>query len=211
MCDNALPVWRGEGTIQDEIGGKKAKQSPKSSTRKEYEEEVNSIARRGQGGIPPCRVKGRRPLWGLGQRPNRCSSKLLKGNSQQGAGSEASLPVTLRSRRSAPKLLYPSTQHCRARWARPDCMTFDHSRSFPQAEGFASAEATRGQWKQTKSAVAPLTPSGCTLPYSIFIGRLYSYCSTIFSLTFISTQGDNHHVRIYRRSRVRKNDQFLSP
>ena len=29
--------------------------------------------------------------------------------------------------------------------------------------GFASAEATRGQWKQTKSAVAPLTPSRCTL------------------------------------------------
>ena len=28
---------------------------------------------------------------------------------------------------------------------------------------FASAEATRGQWKQTKSAVAPLTPSQCTL------------------------------------------------
>ena len=80
-----------------------AKQSQKSSTRREYEEEVNSIARRGQGGIPPCRVKGRRPLWGLGQRPNRCLSKLLKGNSQQGAGSEASLPVTMRSRRSAPQ------------------------------------------------------------------------------------------------------------
>ena len=94
MCDNALPVWRGEGTIQDEIGGKRAKQSQKSSTRKEYEEEVNSIAGWGQGGLPPCGVWGRRPLWGLGNPPNRCSSKLLKGNSQQGAGSEASLPVT---------------------------------------------------------------------------------------------------------------------
>ena len=37
----------------------------------------------------------------------------------KGAGSEASLPVTSRSRRSAPKLLFRSTQHCRARWARP--------------------------------------------------------------------------------------------
>ena len=31
------------------------------------------------------------------------------------------------------------------------------------AGGIASAEATRGQCKQTKSAVAPLTPSQCTL------------------------------------------------
>ena len=50
----------------------------------------------------PCRVKGQRPLWGLGQRPNCSTSNLLKRKSQQGAGSEASLPVTSRSRRSAP-------------------------------------------------------------------------------------------------------------
>ena len=31
------------------------------------------------------------------------------------------------------------------------------------AGNFAPAGATRGQWKQTKSAVAPLTPSQCTL------------------------------------------------
>ena len=34
---------------------------------------TNSIAKRGQGAIAPCRVKGQRPLWGLGQRPN-CSA-----------------------------------------------------------------------------------------------------------------------------------------
>ena len=28
------------------------------------------------------------------------------------------------------------------------------------AGGIAAAAATRGQWKQTKSAIAPLTPSG---------------------------------------------------
>ena len=55
----------------------------------------------------PCRVKGQRPLWGLGQRPNCSASNLLKGRSQQGAGSEASLPVTLRVRRRASKLLFP--------------------------------------------------------------------------------------------------------
>ena len=31
----------------------------------------------------PCRVKGQRPLWGLGQRPNCSASNLLKGSSQQ--------------------------------------------------------------------------------------------------------------------------------
>jgi hypothetical protein len=30
--------------------------------------------------------------------------------------------------------------------------------------GFASAEATSGQWKRTKSAIAPLTPSARSLP-----------------------------------------------
>ncbi len=34
---------------------------------------------------------------------------------------------------------------------------------FDVAGDFAPAGATRGQWKQTKSAVAPLTPSQCAL------------------------------------------------
>ena len=46
---------------------------PKSYTRKEHESATNPIAKRGQGAIAPCRVKGQRPLWGLGQRPN-CSA-----------------------------------------------------------------------------------------------------------------------------------------
>ena len=85
------------------------------NTRKKQGEEANSIARRGQGGglrpfsSAPCMVKGQRPLWGLGQRPNCFSSSLLKGRSQQGAGSEASLPVTSRSRRSAPQAALPTT------------------------------------------------------------------------------------------------------
>ena len=48
-------------------------EAPKSCTRKEHGSETNSIAKRGQGAIAPCRVKGQRPLWGLGQRPN-CSA-----------------------------------------------------------------------------------------------------------------------------------------
>ena len=52
------------------------------NTRKNYGSEVNSIARRGQGAIAPCRVQGQRPCWGLGQRPNCWSSDLLQRKSQ---------------------------------------------------------------------------------------------------------------------------------
>ena len=83
-------------------------------------------------------------MWGLGQRPNRSSSNQFKGRSQQGAGSEASLPVTLRVLRRASKPLFPSSMLCRARWARPDCLSSRHSLSFSQAGDFAPAGATRG-------------------------------------------------------------------
>ena len=113
-----------------------------------------------KGGIPPCGVKGRSSLVGFGATPQLFHGRPTpRKPPNKGAGSEASLPLTSRSRRSAPKLLYPLLAHCRAKWARPRCMISDHSWSFPQAGDFASAEATRGQWKQTKSAVAPLTPS----------------------------------------------------
>ena len=36
-----------------------------------------------KGGFPPCRVKGQRPLWGLGQRPNSFSSDQSQGSRQQ--------------------------------------------------------------------------------------------------------------------------------
>ena len=41
-----------------------------------------------------------------------------KKTANKGAGSEASLPLTLRSLRSAPNSLYQLLAHCRARWAR---------------------------------------------------------------------------------------------
>ena len=69
----------------------------------------------GSRGSAPCGVWGNAPTV-----PRATNSKEA---ANKGAGSEASLPVTLRSRRSAPKLLYPLLAHCRARWARP------HSRS----------------------------------------------------------------------------------
>ena len=58
-------------------------EAPKSCTRKEHESATNSIAKRGQGAIAPCRVKGQRPLWGLGQRPNCSASDQSPGSRQQ--------------------------------------------------------------------------------------------------------------------------------
>ena len=88
-------------------------EAPKSCTRKEHESATNSIAKRGQGGdfVPfrlplagsrdsvPCGVWGNAPTV---PRPTSIANALNKG-----AGSEASLPVTLRVRRRAPNLLFP--------------------------------------------------------------------------------------------------------
>ena len=112
-----------------------------------------------KGGFPLAGSRDSVPCGVWGNAPTVSRATNSKEAPNKGAGSEASLPLTSRSRRSAPKLLYPLLAHCRAKWARPRCMISDHSWSFPQAGDFASAEATRGQWKQTKSAVAPLTPS----------------------------------------------------
>ena len=90
----------------------------KSRTRKKYESATNSIARKGsRGGLrpfssAPCRVKGGlRPfssvpcgVWGNASTVPRATSTSKALN--KGAGSEASLPVTLRVRRRAPKLLF---------------------------------------------------------------------------------------------------------
>ena len=72
-------------------------------------------------------VKGQLPLaesrggasggvWGNAPTVPRATS--ISNALNKGAGSEASLPVTLRVRRRAPKLLFQPIQHCRARWAR---------------------------------------------------------------------------------------------
>ena len=73
-------------------------------------------------------VKGQLPLaesrggasggvWGNAPTVPRATS--MPNALNKGAGSEASLPVTLRSRRSAPKPLFPTSVLCRAKWARP--------------------------------------------------------------------------------------------
>ena len=122
-----------------------------------------------KGGFPLAGSRGSAPCGVWGNAPTVSRPTNPKEAANKGAGSEASLPVTLRVLRRAPKLLYPSLAHCRVKWTRPRSWSFRHNRSFLQAGDFASAEATRGQWKRTKFAVAPLTPSPCTFSYLIFI------------------------------------------
>ena len=55
---------------------------------------------RGQGAELPCGVWGNAPTVARATNSKEAANK--------GTGSEASLPVTLRSRRSAPKLFYPT-------------------------------------------------------------------------------------------------------
>ncbi len=84
---------------------------------------TNSIARKGsRGKFPLAESRGSASggVWGNAPTVPRATNS--KGTANKGAGSEASLPVTLRVLRRAPKLLFPSTQHCRARWARPTSM-----------------------------------------------------------------------------------------
>ena len=123
---------------------------------------------RGQGGdfvpfhLPLAGSRGGAPLWGLGQRPNCCSSNPLKKRSQQGAGSEASLPATLRIRRCAPSLLFPSPQHCRAHW-RDRVAVLSYYVSTLRYAGISPLRRRRGGNENRRmSAVAPLTPSVCT-------------------------------------------------
>ena len=116
---------------------------------------TNSIARRGQGGIPPCGVQRQRLWWGLGQRPNRFAGDQFKGNSQQ-RRRQRSVPASNFARpQTRPKLLYPQLAYCRARWARPTSM----------GEGFLSmlvffvAGISPLRRRQGGFPIAPLTPS----------------------------------------------------
>ena len=109
---------------------------------------TNSIARKGSRGerIAPCRVKGQRPLWGLGQRPN-CSAFDQPQGSHQQRRRQRSVPASnfaLPQKRPQAALSINSTL------SRQMGTTDQHGRRFFLIAGlfccrdFASAEATRG-------------------------------------------------------------------
>ena len=127
------------------------------ATRGRSKEERPTQSRGGvKGGFPlagsrdsvPCRV------WGNAPTVPRATSMLNALN--QGAGSEASLPVTLRSRRSALKLHIRPLTYCRARWARPTSMGND---LFSRCWSFLLQEVSPLRRRVGGFAVAPDTPS----------------------------------------------------
>ena len=155
-------------------------EAPKSCTRKEHESATNPIAKRGQGGdfVPfrlplagsrdsvPCGVWGNAPTVPRPTNPKEAANK--------GAGSEASLPVTLRVLRRAPKLLYPQLAYCRAKWARPTSM----------GEGFLSMLAffIAGEKRRAYPAVIenprqPLDNRPCVLPGVLCSWKMCYACS----------------------------------
>ena len=146
---------------------------------------------RGQGGTSSLFVC---PLWGLGQRPNCFSGAQFKETAHKGAGSEASLPVTSRFLRSAPKLLFRLLMLCRARWARPNGWSFKHSCFFLKAGNFASAEAAKGHENRRMSAVALWKPSGRTHVYWLLPGQNQT----------------NQHISVLKQKSSGKRQGFLS-
>ena len=99
-----------------------------------------------KGQLPLAESRGRASggVWGNAPTVPRATNSKEAAN--KGAGSEASLPVTLRSRRSAPKLLCPLLAHCRAKWARP------HSRSTTPCPCSPSKRIPKPQRIQEKPA-----------------------------------------------------------
>ena len=118
---------------------------------------TNSIARKGSRGKFPlagCRGGAPAGVWGNAPTVPRATS-MRNALINKGAGSEASLPVTLRSRRSAPKLLSPQLAYCRARWARPTSM----GEGFLSVLVFFVAGISPLRRRQGGFPIAPLTPS----------------------------------------------------
>ena len=91
---------------------------------------------RGQGAELPCGVWGNAPTVPRATNPKEAANK--------GAGSEASLPVTLRVRRRAPKLLYPQLAYCRAKWARPRSNSFLIIIALCRMQGFRLCGGDKG-------------------------------------------------------------------
>ena len=72
-----------------------------------------------KGQLPLAESRGSASGGVWGNAPTVPRQTYSKEAANKGAGSEASLPVTLRVLRRAPKLHIRPLAHCRAKWARP--------------------------------------------------------------------------------------------
>ena len=109
----------------------------------------------------PCRVKGQRPLWGLGQRPNCSSSDQSQGSRQQRCR-QRSVPASNFAR---PQTRPQAALSTYSTLSRQMGATDQHrEKSFSLGAGlfccrdFASAEATRGLCGRPLDCFAAHTP-----------------------------------------------------
>jgi len=116
-------------------------------------EEKPTQSRKGvKGGFPLAGSRGSAPCGVWGNAPTVPRATNSKKAANKGAGSEASLPVTLRVLRRAPKLLYPLLAHCRAKWARPHsrstapCPCFPPSKRIPKPQKIQEKPAAQNRW-----------------------------------------------------------------
>ena len=124
--------------------------------------------KKGQGAMPLAGSRDSVPCGVWGNAPTVPRQTYSKGKASKGAGSEASLPVTSRVLRRAPKLLYPTTVLCRAKWARPRSCSFPLYWAFPEARGFRLCGGESGALR------SPPTPLRSALPcYLIFVEAFY--------------------------------------
>ena len=132
-------------------------------------------------------VKGQLPLAGSrdsvpcgvwGNAPTVPRATSMPNALNKGAGSEASLPVTLRVRRRASKLLFPTSVLCRAKWARPCSWSYNQSCSFAQAGVSRLRARPKGfpiaLWKPSVCAPSELTFSARIDPLVVLDRRVSS-------------------------------------
>ena len=136
------------------------------------------------------RVKGQRPLWGLGQRPN-CSTgeQLCQTRSTKGAGSEASLPVTKKPSNTVQVTWEATAEGVQRAIGKPSgSYSFYHynrkvnsgsaksSLTFYCCRGISRLRARPKGMKTNEVCDRPLETFGCTLPYLYWrVAYFYGY------------------------------------
>ena len=116
-------------------------------------EEKPTQSREGvKGGFPLAGSRGSAPCGVWGNAPTVPRQTNHKEAANKSAGSEASLPVTSRVLRRAPKPLYPLLAHCRAKWARPHSRStaprpcFPTSKRIPKPKKIQEKPAAQNRW-----------------------------------------------------------------
>ena len=120
-----------------------------------------------KGGFPLAGSRGGAPCGVWGNAPTVARATNSKGKINKGAGSEAALPVTLRSRRSAPQAALSNLPHIVASDGR------DRIACFPDIVGlFRKQGISRLRARPKGFAIALWKPSQCTpMRLDFYCGR----------------------------------------